>query len=52
MMEAVKKTFDENGITIPYPQLDVHIKKDGDINDEKIAQEVAQQANKKKKTDK
>ncbi len=28
MMEAVKKSFDENGITIPYPQIDVHIKND------------------------
>ena len=26
MMEEVKRAFDENGITIPYPQLDVHIK--------------------------
>lgn len=26
--EAVKKTFDENGISIPYNQLDVRIKKD------------------------
>lgn len=26
MMEAVKKAFDENGISIPYPQLDLHIK--------------------------
>ena len=26
--EAVKKSFDENGISIPYNQLDVHIKKD------------------------
>ncbi|MDE6189087.1 MAG: mechanosensitive ion channel [Clostridia bacterium] len=26
MLEAVKKAFDSNGITIPYPQLDVHIK--------------------------
>ncbi len=25
MMEAVKKAFDKNGISIPYPQLDVHI---------------------------
>ncbi|MDE5990285.1 MAG: mechanosensitive ion channel, partial [Clostridia bacterium] len=28
MLEAVKKTFDENGISIPYPQLDVHVKTD------------------------
>ena len=28
MLEAVKKTFDENGICIPYPQLDVHVKND------------------------
>lgn len=26
MMEEVKKAFDANGIEIPYPQLDVHIK--------------------------
>ena len=26
--ESVKKSFDENGISIPYNQLDVHIKKD------------------------
>ena len=25
LVEAVKKAFDENGITIPYPQMDVHI---------------------------
>ncbi|MDE7336902.1 MAG: mechanosensitive ion channel, partial [Clostridia bacterium] len=30
MLEAVKKTFDENGISIPYPQLDVHVKNDSD----------------------
>ena len=29
ILEAVKKSFDENGITIPYNQLDVHIKNDG-----------------------
>ncbi|MDE6474884.1 MAG: mechanosensitive ion channel [Clostridia bacterium] len=52
MMEAVKKTFDENGITIPYPQLDVHIKKDDDIDEAEIAQKVAQQKNKQKKKDK
>lgn len=28
MLEAVKKAFDENGISIPYPQLDVHVKND------------------------
>lgn len=27
MLERVKKAFDENGIEIPYPQLDVHTKK-------------------------
>ncbi len=27
LTEAVKKAFDENGIEIPYPQLDVHIDK-------------------------
>lgn len=37
MMEAVKKSFDENGVTIPYPQIDVHIKKDEDLIDEDIA---------------
>ncbi len=26
VLEAVKKTFDENGIEIPYDQLDVHVK--------------------------
>ena len=26
--EKVKKAFDENGIEIPYPQLDVHVKND------------------------
>lgn len=26
LMEAVKKTFDENGIEIPFEQLDVHVK--------------------------
>jgi small conductance mechanosensitive channel len=29
ILEAVKKRFDENGITIPYNQLDVHIKDKG-----------------------
>lgn len=47
MMEAVKKTFDENGITIPYPQLDVHIKKDGSAQDN-IAKEVVEQSDKHK----
>lgn len=28
VMEAVKKSFDENGIEIPYNQLDVHVKND------------------------
>lgn len=28
LMESVKKAFDENGINIPYPQMDVHIKND------------------------
>ena len=28
ILEAVKKAFDENGISIPYNQLDVHVKKD------------------------
>ena len=29
ILEAVKKSFDENGIVIPYNQLDVHIKNEG-----------------------
>jgi small conductance mechanosensitive channel len=29
ILEAVKETFDENNISIPYNQLDVHIKKEG-----------------------
>ena len=38
MLEAVKKTFDENGISIPYPQLDVHVKNDLDnISTEKTS---------------
>ncbi len=28
ILEAVKLTFDENGIEIPYPQMDVHVKSD------------------------
>nr|MDE5755698.1 mechanosensitive ion channel [Clostridia bacterium] len=44
MMEAVKKTFDENGVTIPYPQLDVHIVKDEPVNDEDIAKEAAKES--------
>lgn len=28
ILEAVKKSFDENGISIPYNQLDVHVKND------------------------
>ena len=28
LLEAVKKSFDENGIEIPYNQLDVHVKND------------------------
>ncbi len=28
VLERVKKSFDENGITIPYNQIDVHVKKD------------------------
>ena len=28
LLEAVKKAFDENGIEIPFNQLDVHVKKD------------------------
>jgi small conductance mechanosensitive channel len=27
-LEKVKLTFDEHGIGIPFPQMDVHIKKD------------------------
>ncbi len=26
MLEGVKKSFDQNGISIPYPQMDVHVK--------------------------
>ena len=26
LTESVKKLFDENGISIPYPQMDVHMK--------------------------
>jgi small conductance mechanosensitive channel len=26
MTEAVKAAFDENGIEIPFPQLDIHVK--------------------------
>ena len=26
LVENVKKAFDENGISIPYPQMDVHMK--------------------------
>ena len=33
MMEAVKKAFDENGISIPYNQLDVHVVKNQDEKD-------------------
>ena len=29
ILEAVKKSFDENGISIPYNQLDVHVKNEG-----------------------
>lgn len=35
MLEAVKKTFDENGICIPYPQLDVHVKNDVKVEETK-----------------
>ena len=28
ILESIKKAFDENGIVIPYNQLDVHVKKD------------------------
>ena len=28
LTEAVKKAFDANGITVPFPQMDVHIKND------------------------
>ncbi len=30
MVEAVKEAFDRNGISIPYPQMDVHVKNDAD----------------------
>ena len=51
MLEAVKKTFDENGISIPYPQLDVHIKNNDESEDEivKDAIEVSDKQKKKKK---
>ena len=29
LIENIKKSFDEKGITIPYPQMDVHVAKDG-----------------------
>ena len=44
MMEAVKKSFDENGISIPYPQIDVHIKDDGEKN-VKLAEKFAKDVN-------
>ena len=28
LVEGIKKAFDENGIEIPYPQMDVHVKND------------------------
>ena len=28
MNEQVKKAFDENGITIPFDQMDIHVKND------------------------
>lgn len=34
VLEAVKKKFDENGIVVPYPQMDVHVK-NGEIKIEK-----------------
>ncbi len=30
MQEDVKNAFDKHGINIPYDQLDIHIKNDGD----------------------
>ncbi|MDE6275552.1 MAG: mechanosensitive ion channel [Clostridia bacterium] len=48
MMEAVKKSFDENGVTIPYPQIDVHIKKDESINDGDIAKAAVESVEKQK----
>lgn len=30
MVEAVKEAFDRNGISIPYPQMDIHVKNDAD----------------------
>lgn len=49
MMEAVKKAFDENGISIPYPQLDVHIKDDETTNNETIVETVKETKKKEKK---
>ena len=48
LMEKVKQTFDENGINIPYNQLDVCIKSD-DNKDKKNIQEVKAKKWKKKK---
>ena len=25
LLEGVKKAFDEKGITVPYPQMDIHV---------------------------
>lgn len=32
MQERVKEAFDKEGISIPYPQLDVHLKQEGNGN--------------------
>ncbi len=46
MLEAVKKTFDDNGITIPYPQIDVHIKSDDSTNEEIAKEAIKDKKNK------
>ena len=37
--EAVKLRFDEEGITIPYPQMDVHFFKEADNTEQKESAE-------------
>ena len=47
LLEQVKLAFDKNGISIPYNQLDVHIKDDNnapkpiDLDDELVQEEIA-----------
>ena len=50
MMEAVKKQFDENNVTIPYPQLDVHIKGDSTSKQRENSIELVDSAIKIEKT--